>query len=82
MTPLKRNMCHTVDTLIILIQDLLGKHNFKLCVLCKFQTDNLEARFGQYRMLSGSNYLVSVKVVQQSEKTLRVKNILKLYTCD
>ena len=49
-------------------------------VLGKFHTDNLEARFGQYRMLSGSNYLVSVNEVLQSEKKLKVKNLLKLYT--
>ena len=31
-------------------------------------------------MLSGSNYLVSVNEVLQSEKKLKVKNLLKLYT--
>ena len=49
-------------------------------LLGKFQTDNLEDRFGQYRMLSGSNYLVSVNEVLQSEKKLKVKNLFKLYT--
>ena len=49
-------------------------------LLGKFQTDNFEARFGQYIMLSGSNYLVSVNEVLQSEKKLKVKNLLKLYT--
>ena len=49
-------------------------------MLGKFQTDNLEARFDQYRMLSVSNYLVSVNEVLQSEKTFKVKNVLKLYT--
>ena len=38
---------------------------------------DVKARFGQYRMLSGSNYLVSVNEVLQSEKKL---NLLKLYT--
>ena len=73
-------MTHTVDTLIILIKDLLEQQQFKYVLLDKFQTDNLEARFGQYRMLSGSNYLVSVNEVLQSEKKLKVKNLLKLYT--
>ena len=31
-------------------------------------------------MLSGSNYLVSVKEVLQSEKKLKVHSLLKLYT--
>ena len=45
----------------------------------KFKTDNLEARFGQYRTMCGCNYLVSVNEVMQNEK-LKVKSILKLYT--
>ena len=67
-------LTHTVDTLILLIKDLLEQQQFKYVLLGKFQTDNLEARFGQYRMLSGSNYLVSVNEVLQSEKKLKVKN--------
>ena len=35
-------------------------------------TDNLESRFGLYRQLSGSNYLVSVKEVMQSERKLKI----------
>ena len=66
-------LTHTVATLILLIKDLLEQHQFKYVLLGKFQTDNLEARFGQYRMLSCSNYLVSVNKVPQSEKTLKVK---------
>ena len=73
-------LTHTVDTLILLIKDLLEQHKFNYVLLGKFQTDNLEARFGQYRMLSGSNYLVSVNEVLQSEKKLKVKNLLRLYT--
>ena len=46
----------------------------------KFQTDNLKARFGEYRTMSGCNYLVSVNEVRQNEKKLKVKSILKLYT--
>ena len=63
-----------------MIKDLLEQQQFKYVLLGKFQTDNLEARFGQYIMLSGSNYLVSVNEVLQSEKKLKVKNLLKLYT--
>ena len=73
-------LTHTVDTLLLLIKDLLEQQQFTYVMLGKFQTDNLEARFCQYRMLSGSSYLVSVNEVLQSEKTLKVKNLLKLYT--
>ena len=71
---------HTVDTLVLLVKDLLDNHKLKYVMLGRFQTDNLEARFGQYRMLSGTNYLVSVKQVIQSEKKMKVKSLLKLYT--
>ena len=59
---------------------LLQHHKLQFVLLGKFQTDNLEARFDLYRMLSGSNYLVSVNEVLQSEKKLKVRSLLKLYT--
>ena len=43
-------------------------------MLGKFKTDNLERRFDQYIMLSGTNYLVSVKEVIQSEINIKVKS--------
>ena len=49
-------------------------------LLDKFQTDNLESRFGLYRQLSGSNYLVSVKEVMQSEMKLKIRGLLRLFT--
>ena len=39
----------------------------------KFQTDNLEKRFGQYRRLSGCNYNVSFQQILRSRKKLRIK---------
>ena len=36
----------------------------------KFQTDNLEARFGQYRQLSGDQYNISIQQVFEWEKKL------------
>ena len=66
--------------MITLIKYLLQE--FELCyvLLGKFQTDQLESRFGHYRQLSGSNYLVSVQEVLQSEKKLKIKSLLKLYS--
>ena len=54
--------------LVLLVKDLIDNHRLNCVLLGKFQTENLEARFGQYRMLSDTNYLVSVKEVIQSEK--------------
>ncbi|CAH1112316.1 unnamed protein product [Psylliodes chrysocephalus] len=53
--------------------------NFKLDYLLpgKFQTDNLEERFGRYRNLSGCNYNVSVNQLIQSEKKIRIQHLLK-----
>ncbi|CAH2000204.1 unnamed protein product [Acanthoscelides obtectus] len=50
-------------------------------VLCgKFQTDNLEKRFGRYRYLSGCNYHISINEILESEKKIRLQNVLK--TCN
>ena len=59
---------------------LLRQHKLQFVLLGKFQTDNLKARFGQYRMLSGSNYLMSVNEVLQTEKKLKDHSLLKLYS--
>ncbi|GFU08716.1 transposable element P transposase [Trichonephila clavipes] len=50
---------HTVNTILELIKYLLTEQNFKYVLTGKFQTDNLEARFGQYRQMSGANYHVT-----------------------
>ena len=63
-----------------MIHDLLNNNISDYILLGKFQTDNMESRFGQYRQLSGCNYLVSVAEVMQSERKLRIKGLLKLHT--
>ncbi|GFT52610.1 hypothetical protein TNCV_3765151 [Trichonephila clavipes] len=50
---------HTVNTIPELIKYLLTEQNFKYVLTGKFQTDGLEARFGQYRHMSGENYHVT-----------------------
>ena len=59
---------------------LLQHHKLQFVLLGKFQTDNLEARFDPYRMLSKSNYLVSVNEVLQTKKKLNIHSLLKLCT--
>ena len=68
-----------VNTMVYMLYELLSSHTLDYVILGKFQTDNLESRFGQYRQLSGCNYLVSVAEVMQSEKKLRIKGLLKLH---
>ena len=74
------SLSHTVSTMITLIKYLLQECELCYVLLGKFQTDQLESRFGHYRQLSGSNYLVSVQEVLQSEKKLKRKSLLKLYS--
>ncbi|GFV53760.1 transposable element P transposase [Trichonephila clavipes] len=64
---------HTVNTIPELIKYLLTEQNFKYVLTGKFQTDRLEARFGQYRQMSGANYHVTVQEILQSENKLRIK---------
>ena len=74
-------LTHTVSTFVILIRDLLQHNVLKSILTGKFQTDQLESRFGHYRQLSGSNYFIMiVSHVLRSEKKLKVKRLLKLYS--
>ena len=74
------SLSHTITTFVHLIHYLLTDCDMSYVHLGKFQTDNLKSRFGNYRQLSGSNYLVSVKEVLQSEKKLKVKSLLNLFS--
>lgn len=82
--------CLTADTLkavhhstVVLVKFI----QFSLCDLGvayiltgKLQTDNLEARFSQYRQLSGGNYNISVQQLIESEKKLRLRSLLGLHS--
>ncbi|GBM01384.1 hypothetical protein AVEN_236207-1 [Araneus ventricosus] len=52
--------------------------NMKYILPGKFQTDNLEARFGLYRQMAGAQYHVSLRQVFESENKLRMHSILKI----
>ena len=73
-------LSHTVKTVLVMVPALLQHHNLRYILISKFQTDNLEGRFGLYRQLSGCNYLVSVKYVMHSERKLKVKGLLRLFS--
>ena len=66
-------LTHTVSTLVILIRDLLQHNVLKSILTGKFQTDQMESRFGHYIQLLGRNYLETVSDVLRSEKKLKVK---------
>ena len=69
---------HTSVTIVELSNYLLDECNFEYVMLGKFQTDPLEARFGKYRQLSGSNYNVTVTQVLENEKKLKLLSLLHL----
>ncbi|GBL80019.1 hypothetical protein AVEN_29037-1 [Araneus ventricosus] len=52
--------------------------NMKYILPGKFQTDNLEARFGLYQQMAGAQYHVSLRQVFESENKLRMHSILKI----
>lgn len=68
----------TTEALIKLISYCLDDLGFDYVLLGKFQTDCLEARFGKYRQLSGSQYHVSIRQVFESERKLRLQSALEL----
>ena len=69
---------HTTATLVKLCDYLLKDHDFRYVLLGKFQTDKLEGRFGQYRKMSGANYNVAVAQVMESERKIKVINVLSM----
>lgn len=71
---------HTVSTLLELVIFLKESLQMGYVLLGKFQTDNLEARFGQYRQMSGACYHISVKQVLESEKKLKAVSLIKLHS--
>lgn len=71
-------LLHTSQALQHICHYLLNDLKFKYVLTGKFQTDNLEARFGQYRQMSGCCYNVTVQQILQSEKKLKLLSLLKL----
>lgn len=68
----------TTDTLVKVTRYCLEEMHFDYVLLGKFQTDCLEERFGKYRQLSGAQYHISIRQVYESERKLRLQNILEL----
>lgn len=56
---------------------LLEHCQFKYVLLGLIQSDNIEARFGWYRQLSGANYFISMRQLLESEKKIRAVSLLK-----
>ena len=53
----------STETPVKLCDYLIENFNVSYVLLGKFQTDNLESRFGIYRQMCGASYNVSVRQV-------------------
>ncbi|GBM41418.1 hypothetical protein AVEN_129617-1 [Araneus ventricosus] len=62
----------TTKSLIDIVNHIFKEHTPEYILLGKFQTDSPEARFGQYRQMSGGNYNVSCLQMFESEKKLKI----------
>ena len=69
---------HTSEALLKISDYCLNELGAKYVLLGKFQTDSLEARFGQYRQLAEGKYDVSLRQVFECEKKIRLLSVLKL----
>ena len=59
---------HTTTAILQITDYCVDELHMKYILRGKFQTDQLEARFGKYRQLAGCNYNVSVRQVFECEK--------------
>ena len=71
-------LSHTTYALLEITDYCIQKLHAKYVLLEKFQTDCLEARFGQYRQLAGGNYDVSLRQIYECEKKIRLMSVLNL----
>ena len=69
---------HTTHALLEIADNCIDELRAEYVLLGKFQTNSLEARFGQYRKLAGGKYDVSLRQVYECEKKLRLLSVLKL----
>lgn len=68
----------TNDAFVEMIPYMFSHYKLEYLLLGKFQTDDLEGRFGCYRQMSGSNYYISYIQLLESERKFRFKNMIIL----
>ncbi|GFX01443.1 transposable element P transposase [Trichonephila clavipes] len=69
---------HTTYALLEISKYCTNELKFQYFLPGKIQTDALESRFGKYRTLSGSQYLISIRQLYEVEAKLRMQNFLPL----
>lgn len=71
-------LTHSAQALLSLTKYCIETLHFSYVLPGKIQTDSLEARFGDYRTLAGSQYLISIRQIFEVENKLRLQSILPL----
>ena len=71
---------HACTVLPQITNHLTGFCGFNYLLTSFLQTDPLEHHFGLYRMMSGSNYHISYLQILETERRLKLSNILKIFS--
>ena len=69
----------TKETFLVALSVYLLESGFNYVRLGSMQSHPLESRFGWYQQLSGSNYLISVKNLLNSERKIRALAHFKIF---
>ena len=67
----------TLGSQAMLVTELLVKDGYQFIMTARMQSDPVERRFSRYRQISGGNFLVSLRVVLNSEILLVCRALLK-----
>ncbi|QQP54995.1 Uncharacterized protein FKW44_008019 [Caligus rogercresseyi] len=67
---------HSCKEIPALALHLIDVWNFDFVLTGKCQSNNIEKRFGRYRMMAGANYFISIRQLLQAEKALRLRAFL------
>lgn len=69
---------HSIYALLQLSEYCVNELEFNYILPGKIQTDSLEARFGKYRTMAGSQYLITIRQIFEVESKLRIQSLLPL----
>ena len=71
---------HSTLALPSIVNHLTQNCNFSFVLTSFLQNDPLEHHFGIYRMMSGAQYHISFCQILESERRLKLSNILKIFS--
>ena len=70
-------LIRTLRAQAALVDELLDSGEYKFVSIRKMQSDPLEKRYSQYRQMSGGRFLVGLTEVNNSERILACRSLLK-----